>query len=739
MRREVHGLGQVAVSAFVKARWRLWLGLLALSVSAKSTEELAALAQRSLVSLSTAARSGRADGGLGTGFAISSNLIATSLHVIGEGRAVTVKLADSTTTEVLAVEAWDRFTDLAVLRVAASTMVPLVLGDDTKLVQGTGVVAMGNPLGFERSVVEGVLSARREIEGVEVLQLAIPIEPGNSGGPVLDREGQVVGLVNAKSALTRNLGFATPVSRLKPLLARPNPMAFARWLQLGELPVGIWEPWLGGQWRQKGGRILVEGLGTGFGGRALLYRTEPASGSTYEVSVRVRLADESGAAGLIFAGDGADRQYGFYPTGGQLRLTEFAGPDVFSWRIVGTKPVTGYRPGDWNWLRVRVAAGRVECAVNEVVVYEMDLKNGYGPRLGLVKFRDTSAQFRDFVVRTNGSSTAGLPIDVVVALGDARPVRWTEADLLPAIKTNLIPARTELARRARELELEAGRLRALGARAHREQVRDELVAALQRPDPAVDLVYCALLLAKYDQPELDVDAYRTQFEGLAQDLRGRLPTTAGPEERLRVLREFLFAENGFHGSRHDFENPANSYLNDVLDDREGLPITLSIVFLELAARIGLESVCGVPLPGHFLVKYRPTGGSEVLLDVFEGGRTITHDEADVLGSQALGVPVRSELIEPASKRAIIVRMLGNLATYAERAGSRAATLPYLDLLVAVAGDVRAEAKQRWERAEARLRAGDVAGTREDFEWILAQSPPGLEAARVVKALQQLSE
>ena len=159
--------GPCGDAVLLLGQWTFSLVLLAAPVQGKTTEVLAALAQRSLVTLSTAARSGSAEGGLGTGFAISSNLIATSLHVIGEGRAVTVKREDSTTIGILAVEAWDRFADLAVLRVAVSNLVPLGLGDDTELVQGTAIVAMGNPLGLERSVVEGV-RANREYEIDEV-------------------------------------------------------------------------------------------------------------------------------------------------------------------------------------------------------------------------------------------------------------------------------------------------------------------------------------------------------------------------------------------------------------------------------------------------------------------------------------------------------------------------------------------------------------------------------------------
>jgi len=95
---------------------------------------------------------------------------------------------------------------------------------------GQAVVALGNPLGLTYSVVSGVVSGIREVEGRPMIQLAIPIEPGNSGGPVVDMQGRVQGIITLKSALTANLGFAMPVNALKLLLEKPNPVAMSRWL-----------------------------------------------------------------------------------------------------------------------------------------------------------------------------------------------------------------------------------------------------------------------------------------------------------------------------------------------------------------------------------------------------------------------------------------------------------------------------------------------------------------------------
>lgn len=704
-----------------------------------STEQLVTRVRPSLVTLSTRARDGTLEG-VGTGFVIdASGLIATSLHVVGESRPISARLASGEELEVISVHAFDRHADLAILRVAATNLPALPLGDSSRLAVGAEVVAFGNPLGLENSVVAGVLSGRRSFDEIEMLQVAIPIEPGNSGGPLLDRAGRVNGLVNAKSLLTRNLGFATPINLLKPLLERPNPVPLARWVRTGALDSNRWESHLGANWRQRAGRIQVEGVGSGFGGRSYVVQRAEAPEQPYEVTVTVRLKDEAGAAGLIFGGDDQGRHYGFYPTGGQLRLTAFEGPEVFSWRILGTVPSTAYRSGDWNVLRVRQDSGRIRCWVNGAEVFSVAESALLGRRVGLAKFRNTIAEFRDFACATSLESGASLAENLANALGGSSSPAPAplNPEQLAALRTQLPAARAFLAARAQNLEREATRLRELAQQLHRDQVRDDLVAELNQGEEKIDLARAALLVARLDQPDLDLTAYRQQLRDLGDELRSRLTASLSDAERVERLRKFLFEENGFHGSRHDYYNPANSYLNEVLDDREGLPITLSFVFLSVGEQAGIPDLHGVPLPGHFLVKHAPAGTDERLIDVFDGGRYLTHSEADELGSSAARLPVRSEFIRPATKREMIVRLLGNLQSFTERDESPAASLPYADLLVAVAGDARSEAAQRIDRARLRSRTGDLAGARADLQWIVDTSPPGFVLEQLNEMIERL--
>ncbi len=299
---------------------------------------------------------------MGTGFVIDADgLIATNLHVIGEGRPFTMELPDGRKLPVVSVDSTDRAGDLAIIRVDVQSkpLKALTISEDV-ITQGTQVLAFGNPLGLRDSVVSGIVSAVRDVEGREMIQLAMPVQPGNSGGPLVDMDGNVRGIINMKSAIDDNLGFAIPIAQLSPVRDRKNPVAYDRWVTLGTIDPESWTTLFGATWQQRGGIISARGQGSGFGGRSLclaknlsekgsdpLRRDQeaksidsPPKGQTpfrigskptetslpIEVAVDVRFDDDSGAAGLAFHADGQDRHYGFYPSNGRMRLTCFQGP-----------------------------------------------------------------------------------------------------------------------------------------------------------------------------------------------------------------------------------------------------------------------------------------------------------------------------------------------------------------------------------------------------------------------------
>lgn len=695
----------------------------------KPVTELTETARPSIVTITQIGRGGSHEA-LGTGFVISADgLIATNLHVIGNARRLQVQFVDGKLQDVTEIHATDPLLDLAIVRVGRKDLQPLPLGDSTQVKQGQSVVALGHPQGLEFSVVEGVVSAFREVEGTRMIQIAIPIEEGNSGGPLLDREGRVQGILTLKSLIKENLGFAHPINELKLLIDKPNPIPMERWLTVGRLDPKRWLTLMGGRWTQHVGIIHVEDSGDGFGGRALCLAPSEAPTLPFEATVTVKMDDESGAAGLVFCSDGHNQHYGFYPSGGKLRLTRFNGPDVFSWTILADVPSNAYRKGEWNTLRVHVDDKKIQCYVNDALVVEREDDVLRGGCAGLCKFRQTEANFKNFAV---GASLGRQEISKELTESVKRELEGflakpAERDTtVEKLATEPVVARSVLEDRARSLEEQAASLRKLEKEVHRRSVTVELVKLLEQPAEKTDLLRAALLIAKHDNADLDVDAYVRLVERMADELRGDPAVKKDTDAAAHRLVTYLFEENGFHGSRgEDMKNLSNSYLNEVLDDREGVPITLSVVYLELARRLGIKDLHGVSLPGRFMVGFdRKVEGKKetTLIDLFSGGKFLKPLEAETLVMDSAGMALEDKYLEPATPKAIILRMLYNLASWKPEQ-----SLGYLDLILAIEPT---SARERFARAMMRARSGDIAGAKTDLEKILDEQPRELDMERV---------
>ena len=675
--------------------------------------------------------------GVGTGFIVSSDgLIATSLHVVGEGRPVHVRLANGEEVEVTSVHAWDRTLDLAVLRVNKTGLPALPLGDSDKLGQGSSVVAMGTPHGLDFSFVQGVVSARRTLDSVEMIQLAVPIEPGNSGGPMLDLHGRVHGVITMKSLVTDNLGFAVPINLLKPLLEKPNPVPIERWMTIGMLNPKEWTPVFGGHWRRKGGSIHVSHSGESFGGRALCLSTSDVPETPFELSVQVKLEDEAGAAGLVWASDGANKHYGFYPTAGQMRLTRFDGPNVFSWTILDQQLTHHYLPGEWNTLKLRHEGNRFYCHVNGHLVFESNDRGLQGGKVGLAKFRNTVATFRNFRLgKQVDDETAPIaePLgQALVAEAQTNGGQFKEGTLADARKQPGQALR-HLDQEATRLEEQAARLRLASARLHRRLIRDQLAALFESDDEGVDLFRASLLIAKIDDPDVDIDYYEQQLKTMAAEVQAQFAGGDDDAAKLKKLIAYLFEENGYHGSRQDYYNKANSYINRVLDDREGLPITLSVLVMGLAAECGIDGVVGVGAPGHFIIKH-VNGDKEQFIDPFDNGNYLSRADAEELVRANTGRSFVPEYLAKSGERDIVLRMLRNLMGVAQESDPSAELLSYVETVVALQPD---SAFDRWSRAVLLIQSRQFGAAKKDLEWLLQAKPTGLDLERVLEIYQSL--
>jgi regulator of sirC expression with transglutaminase-like and TPR domain len=231
---------------------------------------------------------------------------------------------------------------------------------------------------------------------------------------------------------------------------------------------------------------------------------------------------------------------------------------------------------------------------------------------------------------------------------------------------------------------------------------DRFAELMAREEPQIDLARACLMIAQDAYPGLDVEGYLGEIERFAARLRGRLPQTQGAGERVVALNHFLFDELGYSGNADNYYDPRNSYLNEVLDRRTGIPLTLSVLYLEVGRRIGL-ALEGVSFPGHFLVRL-PLRGAMLVLDPFSGGEP--QSEADlrarlrrVIPEGGAGrVPVEElpldQFLEPAGKRQILARLLRNLKGIYRETDKPERLLEVLNRMLMVAPEAHGELRER---------------------------------------------
>jgi len=708
-------------------------------------EVLQTLIQQVNPSVATIRVSGR-DGeqiGMGTGFVIASEgLIATNFHVITEGRPFTVEMSSGRKLPVLAIESSDRNSDLALLRVdVGETELPaLALSDDSLPSQGSRVLAFGNPLGMRDSVVTGIVSAIQEIDDRKMIQLAIPTQPGNSGGPLIDSKGQVIGIINMKSAIDDNLGFAIPINQLNLIRESTNPVAYERWVNLGLVNEKKWLSLFNATWKQRGGMITARGVGTGFGGRSLCLSKSEPPGEKFEVAVRVRLDDESGAAGIVFHSDGDTHHYGFYPSNGQLRLTCFKGPSVYSWEVLKEVQTKHYLPNQWNHLRVRIQPGKLQCFVNDHLVIESDDAQLVSGNFGLVKFRNTNPDFKgfefgsDLQVRPMTANTRELLENIFSQPTKLRDV--TPSDIQQLGESDEASSR-EIKRKVAQLEKQSERLRRLAADVTLAPVIKQLRELVNQPADGI-LLRGSLLIAKLDDPDIDVNAYVSQVDEMGHEITATLPKDADEKTKRETLHAYLFEENGFHGGRAEYYHPANSHLNRVIDEREGLPITLSILYMELARRIGIRTE-GVGLPGHFVVNHVMDNENQQLVDVFEQGELLTRDDAARIVATHSNRSMIADDLRAQTPVEILSRVLNNLIGVAGNDQNAEAINRYCEASVAIQPD---SIPSRRMRSQIRAMTGRYAAAIEDLDWLIDNDNVGFaqsEATRLRQAVIKQAE
>lgn len=258
------------------------------------------------------------------------------------------------------------------------------------------------------------------------------------------------------------------------------------------------------------------------------------------------------------------------------------------------------------------------------------------------------------------------------------------------------------------------------------------------PDEDVPLAEGALWIAAGEYPDLAVADYLARLDGMAATLRSRLRADIATADKLMALNHYLFDELGFSGNRDDYYDPRNSFLNEVIERRLGIPITLGLVYIEVGRRVGL-GLHGVSFPGHFLVKCALRDGM-VVLDPYGRGRSLGVDELQKR-LQAAGSPgkvddaILSHLLGAATNKEVLGRMLRNLkGIYAER-GDWLRALSASERVIALQPEDAGEEYR--DRGSIYLQLECVRAALGDFRTYLRQCPGADDADSVRAKMSEL--
>jgi regulator of sirC expression with transglutaminase-like and TPR domain len=243
----------------------------------------------------------------------------------------------------------------------------------------------------------------------------------------------------------------------------------------------------------------------------------------------------------------------------------------------------------------------------------------------------------------------------------------------------------------------------------------------------------ALEMAAIEYPDLAVGPYVERLDHMGLELEDETVGLSGPNFVAR-LNTFLFDEIGFRGNEKNYYDPRNSCLNWVLDQRTGIPITLSVVYIEVARRLR-RPVFGIGLPGHFVVQY-DDGGFSTFLDPFNGGKLLNQEDCRKLSRSATGTDVGFDLrlLRPVGTRHILIRMLNNLrAAYFQREDfTRAATV--LNLLIQSSPETSDYYKGR---GIANIHIRQFRAAKADFEQYLRLEPEAEDREDIVKQMAEI--
>ncbi len=249
-----------------------------------------------------------------------------------------------------------------------------------------------------------------------------------------------------------------------------------------------------------------------------------------------------------------------------------------------------------------------------------------------------------------------------------------------------------------------------------------------------DVFEGAMEIARVEYPDLDLPLYRARIEAFGQEARGALKSRG--RRSVDQFNAYFFDTLGFHGNAEDYYDPRNSYLNDVIDRRVGIPITLSTVYCEVARRAGLRAH-GVGFPGHFLAKVLLPDG-EVLVDCFNARAVSREDCQKLLDSFSPGrAPVTDEMLEIAAPRDILSRMLANLRRIHAGRGDFSRAVRWVDMDLELRPDSPHNFRERGMLFIQLEEFGKAIADLERYLALFAAAPDGAQVGEQIQLLRKL--
>jgi regulator of sirC expression with transglutaminase-like and TPR domain len=255
-----------------------------------------------------------------------------------------------------------------------------------------------------------------------------------------------------------------------------------------------------------------------------------------------------------------------------------------------------------------------------------------------------------------------------------------------------------------------------------------VLAGPQVDDEKIDLIRSALTIARTEYPDLPVDSYVLRVDQLAHAAESRIGDIGDPRDVIAAINHVLFQDAGMQGNREAYYDPRNSFINEVLDRRLGIPITLALIYMEVGRRLGFP-LFGVGMPGHFLLKHYDIDGSETIIDCFNGGDILSAQDCqrrldEIYSGQ---MTLRPEFLFAVSRRQMLTRILNNLKTVYLSARNFRKALPIVDLVLVIYPRSPEDVRQR---ALLRYSLGQSRGAADDLEEYLKMLPEASDADEV---------